>query len=201
MNTELIEKEFPKEEIKTRKGSYGKTLTYVMSPSVIKRLNAISDYDWSFTIKDWEKTENDEIIVSACLELDGIKKEDFGGSQITKSKKNGKPINIVDDTKAAASDALKRTARLFGIGLHLWDDDHRKEKEKPETNKAEKKDSITDNQLKEIKSIRKKHSLSADQVQDKAQEMFSSSVMELNKKQAKALIDHLKKSFTNEVPF
>ena len=41
-------------------------------------------------------------------------KEAFGGKEISKGS------NLGDDLKAAASDALKKAATMFGIGLHLY---------------------------------------------------------------------------------
>ena len=43
----------------------------------------------------------------------------FGSNKISTSKQ-GEVISIGDDLKAAASDCLKKTATLFGVGLHLY---------------------------------------------------------------------------------
>ena len=45
----------------------------------------------------------------------------FGGSDIARHRETQKPVSIADDLKAAASDALKKCATLFGIGLHLYE--------------------------------------------------------------------------------
>ena len=46
MNRELLEKPFGPEQIKTREGSFGKTLEYVEAHTVIQRLNDAFDGEW-----------------------------------------------------------------------------------------------------------------------------------------------------------
>ena len=53
MDTSILEKEFEPAQIKQRKGRSGMMLDYVETPSVIRRLNAAFDYNWSFEIVSW----------------------------------------------------------------------------------------------------------------------------------------------------
>ena len=53
------------------------------------------------------------------LTLDGVTKSAFGGSLIS-FRDDGTAISIGDDLKAAASDCLKKSASLFGVGLELY---------------------------------------------------------------------------------
>ena len=47
MDTQIIEQEFDKSLIKTRKGRSGSRLSYVETPEYIKKLNLAFDYNWS----------------------------------------------------------------------------------------------------------------------------------------------------------
>jgi hypothetical protein len=57
------------------------------------------------------------------LTAEGIVKNQFGSSQITRNKKTGDLVSLGDDLKAAATDALKKAATLLGVGLHLYVDE------------------------------------------------------------------------------
>jgi hypothetical protein len=57
----------------------------------------------------------------------------FGKSGITRSTKDNAIVSLGDDLKAAATDALKKCATLFGVGLHLYFDDGAKQAAPPPT--------------------------------------------------------------------
>jgi hypothetical protein len=121
MNREILEKPFGPEQIKQREGNFGKILDYIEGHTVIQRLNDAFDADWSFTITHHEiMQETDEVIVIGQLNAGGIVKSQFGSSRITRAKETGDIISLADDLKAAATDALKKAATLFGVGLHLY---------------------------------------------------------------------------------
>ena len=112
---------FPAELIKIRQdaGTGNKPLSYVPHPHYTRRLDRIFPMAWDF------RTEVVAIQDSACgvkgslsiTLVDGrvITRESYGHSAINK----GKPLG--DALKSACSDALKKSASLFGIGLHLYD--------------------------------------------------------------------------------
>jgi hypothetical protein len=118
INLELLEKPFPEEEVKQRNTDYGKILDYLEAPSVIKRLNQAFTGEWSFQITD-HKILDQEVVVLGSLRCGYITKQQFGTSKI---HRNGKPEehSLGDDLKAAASDALKKCATMFGVGLYLY---------------------------------------------------------------------------------
>ena len=118
INLELLEKPFPEEEVKQRNTDYGKILDYLEAPSVIKRLNQTFNGEWSFQITD-HKILDQEVVVLGSLRCGYITKQQFGTSKI---HHNGKPEEktLGDDLKAAASDALKKCATMFGVGLYLY---------------------------------------------------------------------------------
>ena len=99
-------------------------LDYVETHTVITRLNEAFNGTWSFEAVEY-KTMEGEIIVKGRLTAEGISKEQFGSNEIHRHKGQdggkGVPISVGDDLKAAASDALKKCATLFGVGLHLYD--------------------------------------------------------------------------------
>jgi Rad52/22 family double-strand break repair protein len=124
MNRDILEKHFGQEQIKQREGNFGKMLDYIEGHAVIQRLNDAFDADWSFTIIRYDIfKETDEVLVQGELKAGNVVKMQFGSSKITHARKNGDIISLGDDLKAAATDALKKAATLFGVGLHLYRND------------------------------------------------------------------------------
>lgn len=123
LNSELLEKPFPPEQIKQRNGNFG-TLDYIEGHAVIQRLNDALEGNWSFEIINHQINEAaGEVLVIGKLTVGNIVKMQFGSSQITRAKQSGEIISIADDLKAAATDALKKCATLIGVGLHLYNKD------------------------------------------------------------------------------
>ena len=121
LNRAALEKPFPEELIKTRRGAFGKDLSFVEAVHYIRRLNDAFESGWSWKIVSHE-VNGSEIIVHGILEAGGQAKHAFGGSGITTNKTTGEVISISDDMKAAATDALKKACSLFGIGLEMYAD-------------------------------------------------------------------------------
>ena len=118
MNRHLLEKPFEPAQIRQRKGRNG-MLDYVEGHSVIHRLNEALEGQWSFEIMQHEIRE-DEVLVLAKLTAEGITKMNFGVSQVTRERESGALVSLGDDLKAAGTDALKKCATFFGVGLHLY---------------------------------------------------------------------------------
>ena len=118
MNRTILEQPFPKELLKTRKGTFGKPFTYVEGAEYIRRLNDAFEGDWSFEVVE-HQTLDTEVIVLGKVTCSGITKMAFGGSKITVNRE-GELVSIADDLKAAATDALKKASSLLGVGLHLY---------------------------------------------------------------------------------
>jgi len=209
MDAQIIEREFDKSLIKTRKGRSGISLSYVETQEYIKRLNTVFDYNWSFEIEEG-KVESGFIIVRGRLTAEGISKTQYGSSQITLSKDTGEVISIGDDYKSAASDALKKTASLFGIGLHLYNGsngnsagrnkDNGKDNgksdgqgmNKPTGNKGN--GNVTKAQLSRIKSLRTGLGMSSDDVLALIERMYNTrDAKTLNREMASAIISVLEK--------
>jgi len=145
LKVELIEKKFPDNLIKTRRGSFGKELIYVETPEYIRRLNEIFSYNWTWVIQNVIR-EGDCVTVQGCLRAWSMEKMAFGGAIVKRNKKTGEIINYADDLKSAASDALKKACSLYGIGLHLWDeidDEVPRVEEKTDINKLNHEDRVS----------------------------------------------------------
>lgn len=121
IDRDLLEKQFTKEQIKSRKGNFGKMIDYVDVQLIIQRLNDTFDALWSFKIIEHQILE-DEVLVIGELYTSGISKHQFGSSAITRNASTGAIISLGDDLKAAASDSLKKCASMLGIALHVYGD-------------------------------------------------------------------------------
>jgi hypothetical protein len=211
MDRELLEKPFEPSQIKQRKGTYGNMLDYVDTRTIIQRLNEAFDGNWSFEIMTQETT-NTEVIVSGKLTADGISKSQFGSNKISISKQ-GEVISIGDDLKAATSDCLKKTATLFGVGLHLYgidksDSDQPSDKNTSQnTGKGDMSEmsgnkgngnGITKDQLALIKKLRTQLKWTVKDVEDKSERMFATrDVAKLNSVMATAFIAFLQNQGNN----
>jgi len=127
MNLEVLTRPFEAGQIKQREGRGGKRLDYIETHAVITRLNEAFGGAWSFEVADYKSMEG-EVVVRGRLTAGGQIKEQFGSASISRSKDSGKPISVGDDLKSAASDALKKCATLFGVGLHLYDPGFRRDR-------------------------------------------------------------------------
>jgi hypothetical protein len=58
------------------------------------------------------------------MKIDGMVRQQFGGTQITRHSVTAEVISLADDLKAATSDALKKCASAFGVGLYLYGGQH-----------------------------------------------------------------------------
>jgi len=120
VNVDVLTRPFEAGQVRQREGRGGKMLDYIETHAVITRLNEAFGGAWSFEVASFQTMEG-EVVVQGRLTAGGQTKEQFGSAAVARSKDSGKPISIGDDLKAAASDALKKCATLFGVGLHLYD--------------------------------------------------------------------------------
>lgn len=110
----------PDQFIKERRGRGGKNVKYVEGGYVIARLNQIFGIiNWSF--EEVDRVESDkEVSVLGRLTIHdhkggySVKKEQWGQSDIQDN------VPLGDTRKAAATDALKKCASLFGIALDVY---------------------------------------------------------------------------------
>lgn len=91
---------------------------YVTEHAICRRIEAI-DPAYEFHITEMSQREK-QIIVRASLTIKGVTRQNIGMALIEKTK-NDPDRDSGEAEKAAATDALKRCARLFGVGQYLLD--------------------------------------------------------------------------------
>lgn len=119
---DALTKPFPPQAIKDLKGR-----PYVSGTTVIYRLNDATNYDWEFEITGHELVGGADSqgnkpaqVVYGRMRIPIVSpgwRADLGTQALE---------NMPDDHEAykgAATDCLKRCARQFGVGLHLWGPD------------------------------------------------------------------------------
>ena len=121
---------FPSEvEKQLKKG--GASLTYIPVSEVITRLNKVLGVDmWSYEIINCERDSLDPDYIVAHVRLSAtfvptdkapnivVSKDGIGGQKIKRTR-NGDILDLGDEMKGAVSDALKKAAQHFGVGLYL----------------------------------------------------------------------------------
>ena len=113
MTLDVLTRPFDASLVKKRKGPRGKILDYLEAHTVIARLNDAFAGEWSFSVLSHDVSD-EEVLVLGELSADGVTKQQFG------SKTREENVPLGDSAKAAASDALKKCATLFGVGLELY---------------------------------------------------------------------------------
>jgi hypothetical protein len=211
MNREILEREFSSALIRTRKGPFGQTFSYVEGTEYIRRLNEAFEAEWSFEVLEHHIRDN-EVVVLGKLTASNIAKTAFGGSSITTSRE-GEVIAIADDLKAAATDALKKAASLLGVGLHLHASEQAEAKPHPsnggngngrkhDANSASGRvaspnsasgrvDRLTQKQLSAIWSMARALNISADAVRERAVSTFGVLPEQLSRTDASTMITEL----------
>lgn len=119
----------PSVEKQLKKG--GTSLTYIPVSEVITRLNRVLGVDmWSYHIVSCARDTLDPDYVVAHVRLTAtfvptddapaltVVKDGIGGQKIKRTK-NGDIVDLGDEMKGAVSDALKKAAQHFGVGLYL----------------------------------------------------------------------------------
>jgi len=109
----------------------GTRLTYIPVSEVITRLNRVFGVGgWSSQIISCKRDELDPDYIVASVTLSArvadsndvtggwISHDGIGGQKIKRTK-NGDIVDLGDEMKGAVSDALKKAAQQFGIGLYL----------------------------------------------------------------------------------
>jgi hypothetical protein len=190
VNREVLCRPFGAEQVRSRPGQQGKTVSYVDIAAVITRLNEGCD-SWSFEIAS-HKIEADEVIVLGKLVADGQTKMHFGGTAITLDR-DGRAVSVADDLKAAASDALKKCASLFGVALEMYGGATQGNgNARPRERAPEPDDRVTARQLSAIQAVCRRRSIGRDELHTLTlKKTGKSGVQYLTKAEASGLIDEL----------
>jgi len=141
----ILTQRTPAEVIRQRPGPGGKLLSYVEHAWVTEQLNLAFNWAWSWGILEWRllpEQDPSEVFVLGKLTIHSqngdLVKSQFGSSDV-KRDRQGKPISIGDDLKAASSDALKKCASLLGLALDLYHSDDDRHAEQPKAAPAASK--------------------------------------------------------------
>lgn len=193
MKKEVLCRPFPPELIKQRQGQGGKMLSYVETHAVIARLNDGCDA-WSFEIVEHQVLA-EEVVVVAKLTADGVTKMAFGGTSITRDR-DGRPVSIADDLKAAGSDALKKAASLLGVGLELYGGTTPAAAPAAQTQHAPRaaqpSDRLTGKQYSALQSITRRQNIATDDLSYMLEERFKKAELaHLTRREASSLLSEL----------
>ena len=119
----LLLKSTPKQYVHTRPAKGGGTWDYVSGGYIRKVLNLMFGWDWDFEIMS-EQLLGKQVIVKGKLTCRvgerAIVKMQFGGKEIMYRKGTEEPLNLANDYKAAATDALKKCAAELGIAADIY---------------------------------------------------------------------------------
>lgn len=106
----------------------GRSLTYITGEQVVSRMNEVFGPYWDWC-PDEPKIMGDEVYLSGTLTVEiipgsqnyghNVSRAAFGGATIKKSRQSGAMLSLGNDIKAADTDAFKKAAAKFGVGLYL----------------------------------------------------------------------------------
>jgi hypothetical protein len=103
----------------TRRGQGG-NFSYHKGSDVIRRLNEAFGHSWSSEKLEAEVIEDQVLMLvslSVYVEGDVISHQGYGSADIARGRNDGKVINIGNTYKSAFTNALKKAAEQYGIGL------------------------------------------------------------------------------------
>lgn len=121
INLGKLTEAFPRNAIKTRRGGGGKDLQYVEGHTVIHRLNDATGNQWNLELRalDTMQLGNRTMLrAHVALTLPGLGTREHIGIQMV-DERGGEDL-----VKGAVTDALKKAATLFGVGLELYGPDY-----------------------------------------------------------------------------
>lgn len=120
---QMLLKRTPQAYVRERPAKGGGTWKYVSGGYFRKVLNMMFGWDWDFEIKDKQIVVN-QVIVEGRLTVRSngttVIKEQIGKKDIIYRKGTETPLDIGNDFKAAATDALKKCAAELGIAADVY---------------------------------------------------------------------------------
>jgi hypothetical protein len=115
--TEKLMEPFPPQAIKTRQGGGSKRLSYVEGHTVIHRLIAATGNQFDLRVLSVDQ-KGDLMTALVELTIPGLgSRQHMGVQKIA-------PNAGEDLVKGAITDAMKKAATLFGVGLELYGPDY-----------------------------------------------------------------------------
>lgn len=134
-----LEKAFTVDQLQKLPSSWDKNkmLTYVMPEPVIRRLNEAFQSAWSFEIFwqsiTWNTGAHRVTVVvrisapvmvqdpAGAYHVVMVSKDGVGSAELKSGNGNGGYLDIGFDLKSAVTDGVKLAAKLFGVGLDLYE--------------------------------------------------------------------------------
>lgn len=113
-----LTRSFPQEAVKQRVIGGGFKADYVDGATVIRRLNEATDNRWDFTV-DRYWIENGVSLALVTLTIPDLGSRQHIGVQAVNERSGEDAM-----AKGAITDALKKAATLFGVGLELYGPDY-----------------------------------------------------------------------------
>ena len=156
----------PRDVIFQRPSRGGIQVDYVPGWWFISQLNALFNWNWDFEVLE-QDIGTKQVWVKGKLVVRGvdgmvISKTAFGGSDIKTKKDTGEIIDIGDDLKSAATDAMKKAATLLGFAPDVYG--RREVLEQTGPGRA---------QLKALYSVGEKSGMTEEQVDDYVMKKYS----------------------------
>jgi len=121
INLEKLTEPFPRTAIKSRTGGGGKKLDYIEGHTVIHRLNDATGNHWDLELRALDTMQlgtRTMLRAHVALTLPGLGTREHIGIQMV-DERGGEDL-----VKGAVTDALKKAATLFGVGLELYGEDY-----------------------------------------------------------------------------
>ncbi len=124
MDIKKLTEPFPREAIRWRWADKAQTrrLDYIEGHTIIHRLNDATGNQWSFSVDKIDRIPiNDQnmlVMAYVTLEIPGLGRRSHIGVQAV-NERGGEDL-----VKGAVTDALKKAATLFGVGLELYGPDY-----------------------------------------------------------------------------
>ena len=203
-------KKFPENLVKHRKGAFGRMLNYLEAAAVVERLNECFQNEWTFTIVSHQLLESGEVLVHGRLEAVGIVKEDFGRGTVAVARETGEVVSMADAFKAASSDAIKRCARLLGVGAYLYAGEESEsgtislENMKPRAvpnnshiSSRPNEHRLTQKQLSAIWALARKAGYHSEKIRDLTAQAYGCQPEQLSKTDASTMIGNLSSQINN----
>ena len=107
---------FGPDALETRDGPSGRFFTYIKTHAVINRLNRACHYQWDWRIIE-QHMETDLLVCRGELTIPGL------GTKAAVGVQEIRPGGGADLYKGASSDAMKKAATMFGVGIELYGPD------------------------------------------------------------------------------
>jgi hypothetical protein len=183
-----LSKPFPR-EVERQLDKGGVTLTYIPVSEVIARLNDVFGVlGWSYTqiSCDRDALDPDFLVAHVRMTVGDITRDGVGGQTI-KRKRDGGIVDLGDEYKGAVSDALKKAAQSFGVGLYLA-----REHTAPATMQTRQQGDTTVTEFSNLASDKQQNMIRA--VCKSMGKVPPANLQAMTKREASAYIDTLKSS-------